>query len=136
LQMISQIKHKVYKLDREMPPKNLTWIPNYDIAFEEIMPELEDQEGSKFENVTNNLHVLKDIFGFKNLHSLYDIRNQSFFTLKGIFPELIRKVRKSEIKTNYLKYHKPVKKSILSEPSRIFCDRDAKNVNPDYHHRS
>lgn len=128
LQMISQIKHKIYKLDEKLPPKNLTWIPNYDIAYEEIMPELEEQRGSKFKNVSNNLHKLKDIFGLRNVQSLYDIHNQSFFTLTANFPELLRKVRKSEIKTNYLKYHKPVRKRILGEPSRILCDRDATKV--------
>lgn len=128
LQLISQIKTKVLKFENDYIPQNLTQVPNFDIAFEEIFPELENQEFSKFAHVSANLHILKDLFGFRNLKSLFDIENQSFFTLEAAFPELHRKVRKSEIKIDYLKFSNPVKRYILDEPSRIICDRDAAKV--------
>lgn len=111
--------------------KQLTSVPYYDIAFESIFPDLEEQEGSKFTKVSNRLHLLKDLFGLKHLRNIHDINNQSFFTMEGVFPELNRQVTAVEAEskqTNYLAFIKQTKNYILREPSRIICDRDAKKV--------
>lgn len=109
--------------------KQLTSVPYYDIAYESIFPDLEEQEGSKIEKVASRLHLLKDLFGLKHLRSIQDIKNQSFFTLQGVFPELNRKVAASEAKAvDYSTFVKEQRKFVLQEPSRIICDRDAKKV--------
>lgn len=126
--LIENIEKKLPNLETD-DPKQITTIPFYDIAYEAIFPDLEEQVGSKVAKVTNRLHVLKDLFGLKTLRSIHDIKNQSFFTTTGVFPELNRKVTALEAKKiDYLHFIRPEKKFILGEPSRIICDRDAKKV--------
>ena len=126
--LIDNINHRVYKCKNE-ESKGLTSVPYFDIAFESIFPDLEEQLGSKVANVSSRLHLLKDLFGMKHLRTLHDIKNQSFFTLNGVVPELNRKVSASEVRTSdYLAYVSLEKKFVLKEPSRIICDRDARKV--------
>ncbi len=117
---------RTHCLDSES--NSITKIPYYDIAFEEIFPELEDQVGSKINRVNKQLHTLRDIFGFKGLRAVTDITNQSFFTLNGVFPELNRQVQATDISGGVKDYLKAANNYILQEPSRIIRDRDALRV--------
>lgn len=132
LHLIEEIEERASKCKQEDESKNLTSVPYFDIAFESIFPDLEDQEGSKIGNVSSRFHLLKDLFGLKSLRTLHDLKNQSFFTLNGVFPELNRKVTAVEAKeADYLAYVSYSKNYVLNEPSRIICDRDARKVSFD-----
>lgn len=106
-----------------------TSIPYFDVSYEDIFPELELQEGSKFNKVTSQLHVLKDLFGFQNFRKLEDINNQSFYTLSSCFPELKPRATYTSISSfvNILGEETAVN-YILEEPSRIISDSNANQV--------
>ena len=112
------------------PGDELTYVRYFDIAYEDIFPDLEQQAQSKLEFVSQRLHILKDLFGYRKLGSLWDIRNQSFFTLNRCFPELNRRVSAQEIaaKRGYQSFLIYQGGRILSEPSRIIRETDAKSV--------
>ena len=112
------------------PGDELTYVRYFDIAYEDIFPDLEQQAQSKLEFVSQRLHMLKDLFGYRKLGSLWDIRNQSFFTLNRCFPELNRRVSAQEIagKRGYQSFLIYQGGRILSEPSRIVRETDAKAV--------
>ena len=50
-------------------------VPFFDIAYEEIFPELEDQQGSKLEKVNEKIAVIKELFGFHDIKRVTDIDN-------------------------------------------------------------
>lgn len=113
---------------QDIDSKGNTILPYFDIAFEEIFPELEERVGSKLDRVNKQLHVLRDIFSFKGLRDVRDIKNQSFFTLHGVFPELNRQMRGTDVTGGLKQYLRVPTKYILQEPSRIIRDRDAVKV--------
>ena len=101
----------------------------FDVAYEEIFPILEEREGSKLEKVDSQLHVLKDIFGFKIKKSVRELKNQSFFALSNTFPELLPQANPEEREgEGYTSYILPTTHHVLSEPSRIIADITAKEI--------
>lgn len=112
------------------PGEELTYVRYFDIAYEDIFPDLEQQAQSKVEFVSERLHILKDLFGYRKLGSVFDISNQSFFSLNKCFPELNRRISSKEIvgKEGYHSYLLYQGGRILQEPSRIIRETDAKLV--------
>lgn len=125
LKEIVRFKHK--KVD-DMK----TQVPYFDVSYEDIFPELELQKGSKFDHVSSNLHMLRDLFGFKSLRSLYDIEKYSFFPIKSCFPELLPKLNPSSVSNLRTVDNNSTTKStvsyVLDEPSRIISDTNAYDV--------
>lgn len=75
---------------KQIPPKSewLTTVSTFDIMYEQILPELELQEGSKLKICEANNKTFEEIFGYKNLLKITDIHNQCLYPLEFTFPEL------------------------------------------------
>jgi hypothetical protein len=111
------------------PGEEFTYVRYFDIAYEDIFPDLELQSQSKVEFVSERLHILKDLFGYRKLGSIFDIRNQSFFSPKKCFPELNKRISPKDLKKDgYQSFLLYQGGRALQEPSRIIRETDAKMV--------
>lgn len=102
--IFSEMMRKKGRFEAEIERKNLkieegkdTTISVFDIIYENILPELEEQEGSKIENVDKKIQVLKSIFGYSEIKSVKNIYNQCMFPLEFTFPELGKQISFEEI---------------------------------------
>lgn len=92
--------NNIDSIERERALNSKTSVAIFDISFENILPELENQEGSKLRNTQKKLGLLKDMLGFVKLTSIKELSNQSMFPIEYTFQELIPKRRNSLTRKN------------------------------------
>ena len=101
-----------------------TTISIFDIMYESLIPELEQQDGSKIGNVNKSIDLLKKAYGFKDITNVRQIENQSLFPLEFSFPELGKQIsfeelqnRKGGLMADYIL--PDFSRNILETPSKI-----------------
>lgn len=97
-------REKNYKeLKKKILQKDLnshTTVAVFDICYENILPELEKQEGSKLRNTQKKLGLLKDMLGLIKLASILRLKNQSMFPPEFTFQELLPQRKDSMTRKN------------------------------------
>lgn len=138
--IFSEMMRKKGQYESEMVRKGVidtygvnTSISTFDILYENILPELEEQEGSKIQNVDKKLDTLKRVFGYTEIKSVKNIANQCLFSLDFTFPEIGKQVSMEEIANrrggflhDYLLLDQS--KEIFNAPSKILSIDSALKV--------
>lgn len=121
----------------EYPKGELTTISTFDIIYENIFPELEEQEGSKIDNVDKHILDLKKIFGYTQIKSVKNINNQCLFPLEFTFPELGKQIEMEELisrKGGFLKDYTLLDhtEGVFDIPSKILSLESVGKIKEDF----